>query len=107
MKAFGDASSGKTAPGKRADTFFLAGEFDDRVAASLGTAKGGPFGTLAGEGFFGALGDEVAFDFGGEAECEGKDFGGDIVAETVVIFDGPDADVLLHAEVEDFENHEE
>ena len=62
--------------------------------------------SFACQGFFGALTDEVAFYFGREAEGKGQDFALDVVAQAVVVFDGPHAAFLVHADVQDFHNHE-
>ena len=64
-------------------------------------------GLFAGESFLGALADEVAFDFGGETERECENFAGDVIAETVVVFDRPDAAATHHADIENFHDHEQ
>ena len=50
-------------------------------AGALRPAEGEAFGAAAGEGLAGALGDQVAFDFGGDAQGEGEDLAGDVVAQ--------------------------
>lgn len=64
-------------------------------------------GLFAGEGFLGALADEVALDFGGQAERECENFAGDVVAEPVVVLDGPDAAAAHHADIEYLHDHEQ
>ena len=76
-------------------------------AAAFRSAQFYAFGFLAGKGFAGALADELAFYFCAEAESEGKDFAGDVVAQAVVVLDGPDLGTNLHAAVEDGHDHEE
>lgn len=62
---------------------------------------------FAGEGFLGALADEVALDFGGQAERECENFAGDVVAEPVVVLDGPDSAAAHHADIEYLHDHEQ
>ena len=64
-------------------------------------------GLFAGESFLGALADEVALDFGGETERECENFAGDVIAETVVVFDRPDAAATHHADIENLHDHEQ
>lgn len=59
-----------------------------------------PGGFLGGEGLPGALRDEIALDFGGEAEGEGNYLGIDVVGEFEVVLDGVDVDAAPAAEVE-------
>ena len=73
----------------------------------LGAAEGDAVGAAQGEGLLGALGDEVALDFGGEAEGEGEHLALDVIAEAVVVLNGPHAALLGHADVEDLHHHEE
>ena len=74
---------------------------------SAGAAEGFAFGFEAGEGFAGALGDEVALDFGGEPEGEGEHFALDVIAEAVVVFDSPHSALFVHADVQYLHNHKE
>ena len=76
-------------------------------AAAFRSAQFYAFGFLAGKGFAGALADELAFYFCAEAESEGKDFAGDVVAQAVVVLDGPDFGTNLHAVIEDGHYHKE
>lgn len=71
------------------------------------SAEHDSLGLFAGEGFLGALADEVALDFGGQAECECENFAGDVVAEPVVVLDGPDAAAAHHADIEYLHDHEQ
>lgn len=71
------------------------------------SAEHDSLGLFAGEGFLCALADEVALDFGGQAECECENFAGDVVAEPVVVLDGPDAAAAHHADVEYLHDHEQ
>ncbi len=64
-------------------------------------------GLFAGESFLGALADEVALDFGGETERESENFAGDVIAETVVVLDRPDAAATHHADIENLHDHEQ
>ena len=48
------------------DLLFLAGEFGFWWFAAFWTAEDDAFGAFAGEGFFGELRDETAFDLGGK-----------------------------------------
>lgn len=62
---------------------------------------------FAGEGFLGALADEVALDFGGQTERECENFAGNVVAEPVVVLDGPDSAAAHHADIEYLHDHEQ
>ena len=62
------------------------------------------FGTC--EGFFCALTDEIALDFGAETKGKGEDFTGNVGAKAIVVLDGPKLDFLFHALAEDVHNHE-
>ena len=77
------------------------------LARSFGAAETHTLGLLAGESFLCALADELALDFGGNAESEGKHFAGYVVAEAVVVLDRPDLGPDFHAAVEDGHYHEE
>lgn len=62
---------------------------------------------LAGESFFRALADEVALDFGRQTERECENFAWDVVAEPVVVLDGPDTAAARHADIENLHDHEQ
>ena len=87
------------------DLFFLAVE--DALAGSFRPAQFYALGLLPGKGFPGALADELAFYFCGDAESEGKHLAGDVVAQTVVVFDCPDLCADFHAVIEYGHDHEE
>ena len=55
------------------------------------------FGAAEGEGFLGAEGDEVALDFGDQAECEAEDLAVDGVVEAVTFLGGVDVDAFFEA----------
>ena len=59
------------------------------------------------ECFFGALTDEVTFDFGRKPKGEGQHLALDVVAKPVVVFDGPDSTFATHTDVEDLHNHKQ
>ena len=107
MEALGDVGQRKSPSECFEDIGFLAGELVVFVAATRYPSDVHAFCAPAGKCFFGALGDEVPLDFGGESEGEGQHFGLYVLTEAVVVFDGPDAAFLVHADVEDFHNHEE
>jgi hypothetical protein len=69
FQAAGDAGFGEAALEQAVDVVLTSGEFDAGAFASLGAAEDDAFGAAAGEGFLGALGDEVALDFSGEARA--------------------------------------
>ena len=92
FQAAGDAALGVTALEQAKDVGFASGELYAGAFASLGASEDDAFGAFAGEGFLGALGNKVAFDFGGEPKRKGEDFGTDVGAEAVIVLDGPDLD---------------
>lgn len=71
------------------------------------SAEHDSLGLFAGEGFLGALADEVALNFGGQAERECENFAGDVVTEPVVVLDGPDSAAAYHADIEYLHDHEQ
>ena len=75
--------------------------------APFGSSDMFTFGFESCEGFAGALGDKVTFNLRREGESEGKDFGLDVIAESVTIFDRPDATSALHTEAKYLHDHEE
>lgn len=72
-----------------------------------GTAEVFAGGTAGGKGFAGAGGDEVALDFGHEAEGEAEDFAVEVVLEGVAFFGGVEDDAPLDAGVDDVHDVEE
>ena len=77
------------------------------VFYALWMTKHNTFRPLAGKCFFCPLGDEVAFDLGGESECKRENLRGDVRSEPVVILDRPDLRLALEAFIEDRHDHQE
>jgi len=88
FQAAGDAGFGEAALEQAEDVVLASGEFHAGAFASLGSAKDDTLGTASGESFLGALRNEVALNFGGEAKGKGEDFGTDVRAEAVVVLEG-------------------
>ena len=74
---------------------------------SDGSAEGNAFGFFACESLFGAQTNEVALDFGREPKGESQHFALNVVAQSVVVFDGPNAALFVHADIQNVHNHEE
>ena len=62
---------------------------------------------FAGESLLGALTDEIALDFGGKTEREGKNLAGDIITKPVVVLNRPDTTAASHADIENLHDHEQ
>ena len=109
VEAGGDGALGGTGGEGAADIGIMTVERMGLLGgfAAFGSSDMFAFGFETCEGFAGALGDEVTFDLRREGESESKDFGLDVIAESVTIFDRPDATSALHTEAEDLHDHEE
>ena len=77
------------------------------LARTFGSAKLHAFGFLPGEGFFGALADELAFYLGADAEGESQDFAGNVVAQAVAVFNSPYLGSDFHAAVQYGHDHKQ
>ena len=64
-----------------------------------GAAQAYAFGAFAGQCLARPLAYEIALDLGGKAEREGQHLALDIVAEPVIVLDGPDAAFLCHTDI--------
>lgn len=73
----------------------------------FGAAEGDAVGAAQRKGLLGALGDEVALDLGGETKGKSEYLALDVIAEAVVVLNGPHAALLGHADVEYLHYHEE
>ena len=107
VEAAGDGGEGVAAGEEGADVGFVAVELEAGVAATAGAAQGDSGGAEAGQGFAGALADEVALDLGRQAKGEGQDLALDVIAQPIALADGPDAAAFGHAQAKDFHDHEE
>ena len=58
-----------------------------------------------GQGFLGALGDELSLYLGREAEGKGNDLGLQVVAQLEAVLDGVDATAFVEALAEEVEHH--
>ena len=87
------------------DLFLLT--IEDALAGSFRPAQFYALGLLPGKGFPGALADELSFYLGTDAEGEGKNLAGNVIAQAVVVFDGPYFGTNLHAVIEDGHYHKE
>jgi hypothetical protein len=105
FQATGDAGFGDTALKQAKNIVFTSGEFYVRAFAAFGSAKDDAFRAFAYERFLGALGNQVALNFGSKRKSECQHFGTDVRAESVVVLDGPDLDFAFQASVENFHNH--
>jgi hypothetical protein len=74
---------------------------------SSGMPKFCTFRLLSRQSLFGSLTDKVALYLSRQPESEGKDFALDVIAQTVVVFDSPDAALLCHADIQNLHNHKE
>lgn len=87
--------------GKEHDAYgeFGSVEFGVEILGSAGAAEFEAFFLAAFQGFFGALTDEVSFNFCAQAKRKCKDFTLNVVSEAVIVFDCPDARAFLHNQV--------
>ena len=87
------------------DLFLLA--VKDALAGTFRPAQFYAFRFLPGKGFPGALADELSFYLSTDSEGESQYLAGDVVAQTVVVFDCPDLCADFHAVIEYGHDHEE
>ena len=78
-----------------------------RLPGPFGLAQFYALGLLPGKGFPGALADELSFYLGTDAEGEGKNLAGNVIAQAVVVFNRPDLCADFHAVIEYGHDHEE
>ncbi len=81
-------------------------EFFGNIDRTFRTSEPDALGPFAGKCFLGPLTDKVALYLCGKSERECQNFAGNVIPESVVVFDGPYAAAFGHADVEDFHNHE-
>lgn len=77
------------------------------VLAPFHSAKFNSLRLLPCQSLFGALADKVALYFCRQSEGKGEDLALDVIAQTVVVLDGPYAALFRHADVENLHNHKE
>ena len=70
-------------------------------------AQSHPLSTLSGKRLAGSLNNQVAFNLGRQTKGKSQHFGVYIVAETVIVFNRPNAAVAVHAEIKNLHNHEQ
>jgi len=105
--AAGDAGAGMTASEQTMDGDLAPCELEAGASAASGATERAAFGASAGEGFAGALGNEVAFYLRGERERKRQHLAADVRAEAVVVLDCPDLHFAVEALVEDAHYHHE
>lgn len=86
---------------------FVRLEFFGGGFAAFRPAQDFPLGFFSRKGLFGSLAYEVALYFGAQPEGEGQHLALYVVAETVVVLDGPYLAILFHAKAQDFHDHEQ
>ena len=89
------------------DGFSVAEHVDDVVAviyqdlqfgvATFAAAEDDAFRPAQGQGFFGPHGDEIAFDFGYQAEGKAQDFAVDGIVKGVTVFGAVQGDLFFEA----------
>ena len=57
------------------------------------------------QGFFCALADEVAFDFGAQAKGKGQNLALNVVTQPVIVFYGPHPHFLFHEQIQYGHDH--
>jgi hypothetical protein len=62
---------------------------------------------FASQRLFRALTDEVSLNLGRKSKCKRKNFALNIITKAITIFDRPYAAFLVHANVQNFHNHEQ
>ena len=87
--------------GKEHDAYgeFGSVEFRVEILGSAGAAEFEAFFLAAFQSFFGALTDEVSFNFCAQAKRKCQDFTLNVISKTIVVLDCPDSRTFFHNQV--------
>ena len=105
MELAGNGTLGEASLQAIADDIVLARQFDMGAFPSLGASQAHSLRSLPCQRLLRPLGNEIAFDFGGQAEGKRQHLGTDILAKPIVVLDGPDLDFVSHAFVQNAHDH--